>query len=409
MYQVDELTSTARDDASNNSTQNTTHSAAIVNNIGHVQQLEQVVSKDKGNKRQVSELDNTGDDDSVGHNIFLNDEQINLKKRNTTLHYLTPQQYTTSPNKPRLEEHDEAVLKKSFEIVLSEYHASSSSSLSMGIYYNNMDEQKHKKSLKNLPGTFGFLKTVLKQDLDDIPQYLWANGYDGCTADELTMNKMIRYILTDYHLNCMDDDNTANERTPFCEHFIPVFKAFARVTGLMKFTWCEKGLINNRLLSLCLPKPLLLRSLLDGVGISHKDKLERVLIESSGEDGGHTEEDTLKQISNTNHCLKMDLGRYKHSSYHTFLRRQIFGIHFIDDKMTLTSTRLIAPDRYAFVEVRSARIPTSYDQRWNWISVVELLVKLKDDLIEQEEVTSLLEQEHHSAVDVELSVNDALY
>ncbi|KAI8076332.1 uncharacterized protein BX664DRAFT_50704 [Halteromyces radiatus] len=75
---------------------------------------------------------------------------------------------------------------------------------------------------------------------------------------------------------------STDERTPFCQHLIPILKAFSGVTGLMDFTWCENGLLNNRLLSLCLPKPMIFRSLLDGVGVSVKDKVERLLIESSG-------------------------------------------------------------------------------------------------------------------------------
>jgi hypothetical protein len=95
------------------------------------------------------------------------------------------------------------------------------------------------------------------------------------------------------------------------------------------------------------------------------------------DESGHTEEDTLKQISNTSHCLKMDLALYKRASFDTFLKRQVFGIQFMGDKMTLTSSRLISPTRYAFIEVRSAVIPTDYAHRCSWVKVFELLLKLK--------------------------------
>ncbi|ORZ07378.1 hypothetical protein BCR42DRAFT_336498 [Absidia repens] len=169
---------------------------------------------------------------------------------------------------------------------------------------------------------------------------------------------------------------------------------------------CEKGLIANRILSLCLPQSVPLRSLLDGVGISVKDKMERLLIESSGDDGEHTEEDSLKQISNTSNCLKIDLKKYARSSYDTFLQRQIFGIHFIDDTMTLSATRMLNPDRYSFIQVRSAKIPTTFDERWDWIKVFELLLKLKADLIEQERITSLLEKQRVGLLEVDVSVQD---
>ncbi|CAO3588361.1 unnamed protein product [Absidia cylindrospora] len=66
-----------------------------------------------------------------------------------------------------------------------------------------------------------------------------------------------------------------------------------------EFTWCEKGLVSNRLLSFCLPEKVSLRSLLDGIGMSVKDGTERLVIESSGDDVEHSEEDTINQICNT--------------------------------------------------------------------------------------------------------------
>ncbi|SAL96757.1 hypothetical protein [Absidia glauca] len=188
-----------------------------------------------------------------------------------------------------------------------------------------MEDQLNNQSLDNVPGAVKFLDELLQQPMDDLLQYLWANGYEGCTDEERSVNNMIRYILTDFHLNCTITTNNDNERTPFCQRFIPIFKAFAGVTRLMDFTWCEKGLLNNRLLSLGLPKSMLHRTLLDGIAIP-------------------------------SHCLKMDLALYKRASFDTFLKRQVFGIQFIGDKMTLTSSRLISPTRYAFIEVRSAVI-----------------------------------------------------
>ncbi|CAO3594300.1 unnamed protein product [Absidia cylindrospora] len=96
-----------------------------------------------------------------------------------------------------------------------------------------MEDQLNNRSLNHVPDALKFLDEVLKQPLDDLLQYLWANGYEGCTDEELSVNKMIRYILTDFHLNCTITTNNDNERTPFCQRFIPIFKAFAGVTRLM--------------------------------------------------------------------------------------------------------------------------------------------------------------------------------
>ncbi|CAO3588592.1 unnamed protein product [Absidia cylindrospora] len=238
------------------------------------------------------------------------------------------------------------------------------SSISKDIDKVNMNEQDNNSCLNDLPG----MLASFEQGMDDMPKYVWTNGYEGYTEEELIINKMLRYILIDFYLNCMTktDNKTTNERTPFCQHLIPILKSFSGVNGLIDFTWCEKGLLNKRLLSLCLPKPMVFCSLLDGVGISAKDNMERLLIESSGNDDGHTEEDTLKQISNTTNCLVMELKKYKLASYDTFFKRQTFGIHFIDTDIDSSE---FAPNRYAFIEV------------------VELPLKLKHDLVDQEHVT----------------------
>ncbi|ORZ04512.1 hypothetical protein BCR42DRAFT_198281 [Absidia repens] len=65
--------------------------------------------------------------------------------------------------------------------------------------------------------------------------------------------------------------------------------------------------------------------------------------------------------------------------------------------MTLTTICLVTPARYAFIKVRSGRIPTSYEERWDWAKVIELLLKLKRDLMDQEGVTKLLKQEQKVA------------
>ncbi|KAI8334824.1 hypothetical protein BC941DRAFT_356528, partial [Chlamydoabsidia padenii] len=147
---------------------------------------------------------------------------------------------------------------------------------------------------------------------------------------------------------------------------------------------------------------------LDGIGMSVKDGAERLLIESSGDNIEHSEEDTIKQICNTSSCLKMDMKKYQFASFDTFRRRQVFGLQFINDKMTLTTTSIIDKERYAFIETRSARIPTSYKDRWNWIKVFELLLKLKADLLEQEKVTDLLERECVGVTNVGPTVQGAM-
>lgn len=100
---------------------------------------------------------------------------------------------------------------------------------------------------------------------------------------------MIRLILTDFYANCSKPSPPLNnERTPYIDYVIPVFKYFCATTKLMSFLWCEKGLASNKLLAICMPDDST-RKLLDEIGITAEDGLERALVESSGElDVGHS-------------------------------------------------------------------------------------------------------------------------
>ncbi|KAG0184289.1 hypothetical protein DFQ28_011458, partial [Apophysomyces sp. BC1034] len=107
-----------------------------------------------------------------------------------------------------------------------------------------------------------------------------------------------------------------NGRTPFTEFVIPLFKYLSAVTKLTSFAWCEKGL------SVCSATKLM-----DGIGVSTLNEIERALIESSGQsDGQHTEEDTLKLIEYTSLCIQAEKGHDQQASYHTFGRRRVFGL-----------------------------------------------------------------------------------
>ncbi|KAL7332667.1 hypothetical protein PS15p_201690 [Mucor circinelloides] len=76
-----------------------------------------------------------------------------------------------------------------------------------------------------------------------------------------------------------------NERAPYIDYVIPLFKYFASTTKLMSLLRCEKGLPSLKLLAICLPDDSA-GKLVDGIGIIVGDKLERILIESSGEADG---------------------------------------------------------------------------------------------------------------------------
>ncbi|KAI9266559.1 hypothetical protein BDA99DRAFT_436404 [Phascolomyces articulosus] len=145
------------------------------------------------------------------------------------------------------------------------------------------------------------------------------------------------------------------------------------------------------------------RKLLDGIGFSCKDKVERVMMECSGEeDGNHTEEDTLKLMEYTSNCLKNEINQYQYASWTTFGRRRIFAVQCIGNKLTLLSTSRMGIGKWCFVEIRSAIVPRDWEDRYYLNRVMELLMKLKEMLLEQEEVTMVLKQQQsgQSPVDI---------
>ncbi|KAI9492798.1 hypothetical protein BDB00DRAFT_764871 [Zychaea mexicana] len=139
------------------------------------------------------------------------------------------------------------------------------------------------------------------------------------------------------------------------------------------------------------------KKLADGIGKGVLDNKERLIVESSGEiDNGHTIEDTLKIVECSIQCLKMDMISNKLASISTFQKRQVLGLHYVGDKLSLTSTKLLNNGRYSHVLLRSAVIPRTWHDRHNWIKVFELVVKMNTILKEQEALTQVLLKENVS-------------
>ncbi|KAI8887113.1 hypothetical protein K501DRAFT_212480, partial [Backusella circina FSU 941] len=164
--------------------------------------------------------------------------------------------------------------------------------------------------------------------------------------------------------------------------------------------WCEKGLEANKKLAICLDDTQ--KKLMDGIGYSIKDKSERLVIECSGEiDGEHTEEDTLKLMEATSRCLKNEMSQYLSASWETFGDRKVLAVQSVSNTITLLSTKRVDENKWCFVEQRSAIIPRDWNDRYHWVKVMELLIKLKELLDEQEIITQTLKKEHVGLIKVD--------
>ncbi|KAI9278963.1 hypothetical protein BDA99DRAFT_531692 [Phascolomyces articulosus] len=101
---------------------------------------------------------------------------------------------------------------------------------------------------------------------------------------------MIRRILDNYqssYLKALFVSHT-NERTPWAEHILPIFKVFGTWTGLSTF-----------------------------------------LLE---EDGNYTEENTLKLMECSYQCLKTEMGNAPNVSQNTYAKHPVFTMQCVDGK-----------------------------------------------------------------------------
>ncbi|KAI9491536.1 hypothetical protein BDB00DRAFT_751783, partial [Zychaea mexicana] len=89
-----------------------------------------------------------------------------------------------------------------------------------------------------------FLENALDQSLPSLLGFIWSHKWNNNTpADDIEVVKMAKYVLSVFRANCVKPLPlvVTNERTPFCEYVLPIFKYFSAATGLLSFIRCEKG------------------------------------------------------------------------------------------------------------------------------------------------------------------------
>ncbi|ORX55579.1 hypothetical protein DM01DRAFT_1304087 [Hesseltinella vesiculosa] len=332
-----------------------------------------------------------------------NDTNVQVKRGKKTFDFLpTSLCPSVSTNKSRVHDDDRSVLNAIFVIKIDDKKYPGTPMEINESYEENMNDQAALKCLKLYPDAMEFLKSALGQNLAELPRWLWNHGYDTDDKDTNTVNQLTRLILTDFSANCEKPlfPGTTNERTPFAEYVIPVFKYFCATTKLITFAWCEKGLGSQNALAICTGNSGN-RRLLDGVGIATMDASERALIESSGEvDSEHTLEDTLKIMECGQIALMAEMNDYRQAAYDTFLERKVIGIQYIRNKLTLVSISILPSGKWACISERSAIVPRNWVDRFHWLQTMELLVRFKDLLEHQDVVTEKLKKQHTGWVSV---------
>jgi hypothetical protein len=109
-------------------------------------------------------------------------------------------------------------------------------------YSNNMSYSDSTKYLNSIPIAKTFLLQALNQKLDALLPWLGQNGFDyNEEYDQDTTNAilLLRLVLTDFFVNCRKPapKTALNERTPFVEYVVPIFKCYSAVYNDVCFQW----------------------------------------------------------------------------------------------------------------------------------------------------------------------------
>ncbi|KAI8968524.1 hypothetical protein BDF20DRAFT_828362, partial [Mycotypha africana] len=229
------------------------------------------------------------------------------------------------------------------------------------------------------------------------------------TVPDLPFLNFVKFTIVDFLLNCMRTHvyNQNDERTVYCEIFIPIFKAFGNTTKKLKYVWCEKKakdsdyvwLVTNNFVK---DKGSL--KLLDGIGKLVDKELNYLLIESSGFNNSsilsHSLNDTLKNMKSGSDNLKCFISKYKKASFSTMKKVRVYTCHIIRNKMTLVRYKIKSASQWQVVECRSASVPLSFSGIIQYTKVFELFAFLLSDMAEQDRLFHQLDMESLELVKV---------
>ncbi|KAI9274825.1 hypothetical protein BDA99DRAFT_498683 [Phascolomyces articulosus] len=212
---------------------------------------------------------------------------IDMRKDKKQFKFIPAMTPSVSMNKPRLESSDEAILSGIVEIKVNDIIFTQVSECTMDYFNKNVDEQEVNSCLADLPKAKAFLKTALQKELKNLPSWLWAEilEFDKEEKNEDKLIQTMKLVLTDFYATCLRPEPIPplNERTPFCEHIIPLIKYTNAVYQLLRVQWAEKGIDANKFIGICIPGGgTVPKKMADGIGKGVIDNKERLIIESSG-------------------------------------------------------------------------------------------------------------------------------
>ncbi|KAI9279073.1 hypothetical protein BY458DRAFT_432238 [Sporodiniella umbellata] len=230
-------------------------------------------------------------------------------------------------------------------------------------------------------------------------------------AESSAFAEFVQYTLLDFTLNLLKPSSfsgKSDERSIFCEVYVPIFKAFGNCISVLNYKWCEKKakdadyvwLVSN---DFSKEKRGSLK-LLDGVGTLTKVDSTYLVIESSGFSNdntvSHSLNDTLKNIKNGHDNLKYLFSQYRNASFDTIKRLNIFSFQIIENKVTLIKYAVKSRSTWKVVECRSASVPLNIENSLDYMRVFELFAFMLDDIQKQQSIYKQLRLENLGLVPV---------
>jgi hypothetical protein len=264
------------------------------------------------------------------------------------------------------------------------------------------EEETTNTSLKKIPGAISFiLNTLLNSENVFDYHYLWSFDIDS------PFIRIMQHITADYYQNCRSSvlNNSNDERAFFCEAVIPILKTFAIHMGNLTFKWYEKESEESES-TRTHDEDYVLKNidtkLLDGYGLSNNKKVCIAVESSVGQNYVvHSVEDSLNQIKNTTDFLTHLMQKYRNASATTFLKLKAPSMLVIHNQLTLSITSPIKERKMNAIVARTAVIPTTVEDRHEFVKLFELLAYLKEVWEEQVSVIEKLEMESTGLVDLE--------
>ncbi|KAG0790336.1 hypothetical protein G6F22_006440 [Rhizopus arrhizus] len=201
--------------------------------------------------------------------------------------------------------------------------------------------------------------------------FLWS--FDGSAAEglELKLLQTARFILTDFASKCNRDPAFVpkGERTFWIDRIVPLFQIFGDQTSYLGFEWCEAEPNDYKTYTIdSLTWMRTSKRSVDGLGYN-KSKIDQIVMEGSS--------GLQNEVGGT--------GKYEHQ----FFNSDASG----NDEAN--------PGKYVHIQRRHASIPITFEDRYEWIVLFELLSFLLILLEKQDKVKEIMIKERNRLVTVD--------